>query len=450
MNDAALWPSRWPAEDGGPRRDQLAPGPPLQVGPNERLTLAAHRDAYAATMFVLRDPGQLFVLRHTIGAQPLRDASTCWVERLDPLTLATQSRSPDLGGGPFWPGGLAAHANGSLYVVHGNHCHRLSADLAPLAYRRLERDRPHNSFVVLRDGSLAIKDLDLDQHEASELVLLDPTTLVPRCTPLTLPEPSVARLSADGNTVYVVGTETIWRAHWDGRQLALDEDWRLRYHGGPRHSYGWDPVIAGGHVWFLDNGAHDYATTMRGAARSLGPVRLIRVAVADSGNAEIVEVSGTSRGTVTNPPIYDPQRRIAVAYDSGNGIVQAFRLAEDARLRPLWRRELSHAGHMIHYAESGELVLHDYRGPALARTGIARAVANRSSRPANSPAIRRALARGSADEVIVVDIETGVERARARVPTMFQSVLFPAPGFGRDLYWCTFSTLARLEVTAAA
>ena len=95
-------------------------------------------------------------------------------------------------------------------------------------------------------------------------------------------------------------------------------------------------------------------------------------------------------------------------------------------------------------------MLHDYRGPALARTGIARAVANRSSRPASSPAIRRALARGSADEVIVVDIETGVERARARVPTMFQSVLFPAPGFGRDLYWCTFSTLARLEVTAAA
>jgi hypothetical protein len=51
--------------------------------------------------------------------------------------------------------------------------------------------------------------------------------------------------------------------------------------------------------------------------------------------------------------------------------------------------------------------------------------------------------------VLVVDIETGVERARARVPTMFQSVLFPAPGFGRDLYWCTFSTLARLEVTPA-
>ncbi len=450
MNDAALWPSRWPAEDGGPRRDQRAPGPPLGVGPTERLTLAAHRDAYAATMLVLRDPGELFVLRHTVGARPLRDPSTCWVERLDPLTLETRRRSPDLSGGPFWPGGLAAHANGSLYVVHGNHCHRLSSDLAPLGSWRLKRDRPHNSFVVLRDGSLAIKDLDLEQRDVAELVLLDPTTLVPRCPPLALPEPSVARLSADGNTVYVVGTETVWRAHWDGQHLALDEDWHFRYHGGPGHSYGWDPVIAGGQVWFLDNGAHDYATTMRGAARSLGPVRLIRVAVADARDADIVEVSGAPRGTVTNPPIYDPQRRIAVAYDSGNGVVQAFRLTADRRLKPLWRRELSHAGHMIQYPESGELVLHDYRGPAIARTRIARALANRSSRPADSPTVRRALTRGSADEVIVVDIETGVQRARTRVPTMFQSVLFPAPGFGRDLYWCTFSTLARLEVTAGA
>jgi hypothetical protein len=33
---------------------------------------------------------------------------------------------------------------------------------------------------------------------------------------------------------------------------------------------------------------------------------------------------------------------------------------------------------------------------------------------------------------------------------MFQSVLFPAPGFARYLYWCTFSTIARLEVSSRA
>jgi hypothetical protein len=392
VNGAALWPSRWPAEDGGPHRDQLVAGVALDIADDERLVLSAHRDAYAATMLVLRDPGELFALRHTIGARPLRDDSACWVERLHPLTLAPLGRSPELPGGPFWPGGLAAHANGSLYVVHGNHCHRLSPDLAVLASARLPRARPHNSFVVLCDGSIAVKDLDRDATDPAELMLLDPTTLEPRCPPLTLPEPSVARLSAERNVVYVVGTESIWRVLWDGARLTLDEDWHVRYHGGPRHSYGWDPVIAGGHVWFLDNGEHDYATTMRGAARSTGSVRHIRVAVGDAADVEIVEVSEAPRGTVTNPPLYDPGRRIAVAYDSGNGIVQAFRF-DGSRLSRLWRRELSHAGHMIHYPPSGELVLHDYRGPAIARTKVARALASRSSRPAQSTTVRRALAR---------------------------------------------------------
>ncbi len=446
MSAAALWPSRWPAEDGGPCRRQDVPGAALRIADGERLALAAHRDAYGLTMVVQRDPGELFALRHTIGPRALIDPSACWVERLEPRTLAPLHRSPELLGGPFWPGGLAAHANGSLYVVHGNHCHRLSSDLELIATRRLGPERPHNSFIVLADGSIAVKDLDLGLRVGAELTLLDPTTLEPRCAPLILPEPSVARLSGDGNTVYVVGTETIWRAHWDGARLALDEDWHLRYHGGPRHSYGWDPVIAGDHVWFLDNGAHGYATTMRGAGHSHGPVRLIRVALSDAADSEIVDVCGLERGTVTNPPLYDARRGVAIAYDSGNGVVQAFRLA-DGQLSRLWRRELSHAAHMLHYPASGELVLHDYQGPAIARTAAARALANRSSRPASLPAVRRALSARSADEVIVVDIETGVERSRVRVPTMFQSVLFPAPGFGRDLYWCSFSTLARLEVT---
>jgi hypothetical protein len=147
---------------------------------------------------------------------------------------------------------------------------------------------------------------------------------------------------------------------------------------------------------------------------------------------------------VTNPPLYDAERRIAIGYDSGNGVVQAFRFG--ATLEPLWRRELAHAAHMIHFPDTGEVVLHDFHGPAAARTRVARELAGRWSGPARSPRIRRALGRRSGDDVTVVDIETGVERARARVPSMFQSVLFPAAGFGRDLYWCTFSTLARLEV----
>jgi hypothetical protein len=297
---------------------------------------------------------------------------------------------------------------------------------------------------VLADGTLAMKDFDRGLRQAATLTLLDPETLQPRCADIVLPEPAIARLAADGDELYVVGVTTVWRYCWDGARLRRDEGWSWRYHGGRGHSYGWDPVLAGGQLWLLDNGAHGYATTMRGAGLAAGPVRLLRVSVSDAGDHEAIEVCGLPRGTVTDPPVYDAARRIAVAYDSGNGVVAAF--AFDGRLTPLWSRPLSHAAHMILFADTGELVVHDFRGPAIAHTRVARELSQRLSGPVRRPRIRRAMARVSADEVVVLDIGSGAERARARVPSAFQSVLFPAPGFGRDLYWCTFSTLARLEV----
>jgi hypothetical protein len=444
-----LWPSRWPAEDGGGRREQVPAQPVrgLAIQSGERLELAALRDAYATTMVVLRDPGEMFVLRHTIGTRPRRDPSTCWVERIDPLTLAPLARSPMLPGGPFWPGGLLAHGRGWLHVVHGRHCHRLSPELGLLASAELPRRRPYNSAVALVDGTLAMKDLDLTLREPARISLLDPDTLAPRVAEVKLPEASIARVSADENTLYVVGVSTVWRYHWDGTHLRRDLDWQVPYNRSG-YGYGWDPVIAGGHLWFLDNGAHDYSTTMRGAGRATGPVHLIRVSLAAAADRTRVEVSGLPRGTVTNPPLYDARRRIAIAYDSGNGIVQAFRFGKqrDRKLEPLWRRQLAHAAHMLLYPDTGALVLGDFHGPAIGRTSVARRIGRRSARPAKSATLRRALARSSGDDVVIVDVETGDEHARVRMPSMFQSVLFPAPGFGRDLYWCTFSTLARLEV----
>jgi hypothetical protein len=416
----------------------------LDIQPGERLQLAAHRDAFATTMVVLRNPGEVFALRHTMGRRPRRDPSDAWVERIDPRTLEPLDRSETLPGGPFWPGGLVAHGNGSLHVVHGRHCHRLSSDLRRLASRELPRPRPYNSLVVLGDGTLAMKDLDLDLREPARIILLDPETLEPRGPEVQLPEAAVARLSADGDALYVVGDRSVWRLRWDGERLLLDERWDAVYHGGQAHSYGWDPVIGGGQIWFMDNGAHDYQTTMRGAGRCTGAARLIRISLRDPSQRAAAEISGLPRGTVTNPPLYDERRRIVVGYDSGNGVVTAFH--DRARLEPVWQRRLDHAGHMILFPDTGELVLHDFQGPAVNHTAPARAMARRFSAPARSAAVRRALSRSSGDTVVVLDIETGAERARAHVPSMFQSVLFPAPGFERDLYWCTFSTLARLEV----
>ena len=63
-------------------------------------------------MVVLREPGEVFVAGHTFG-----DDSRAWVERVDPVTLEPLACSADLAAGPWWPGGIAAHANGSLYVT---------------------------------------------------------------------------------------------------------------------------------------------------------------------------------------------------------------------------------------------------------------------------------------------------------------------------------------------
>jgi len=41
---------------------------------------------------------------------------------------------------------------------------------------------------------------------------------------------------------------------------------------------------------------------------------------------------------------------------------------------------------------------------------------------------------------------TGEERARTPTDGGVQSVLFPAPGLGRDFYVCTFLALTRVEV----
>jgi hypothetical protein len=402
-----------------------------------------HRDAFGATMLVLRDPGELFALRHTMPARP-GDPCVAWVERLDPATLAALARSPDLEAGPFWPGGMACHANGSLHVVFGNHAHRLSADLAPLRRRALSRPRPYNSFVLLANGLLVAKDLDHAARDPALLSVLDPESLEPACEPVPLPEPSIARLSADADTVYALGDHTLFRLAWDGHTLVRDPSWSHRYRDHPDQSYGWDVVLEGGHAWFMDQGAHDYAGTMLGAGIARHPIRLHRVSLADSRDHDSAVISGLARGACTNPPLYDPARRIAVAYDSGNGVIAAWRHTAAGALAPLWQRPLATAGHLIRFADTGALLAYDFRAPAVFRTRAFRAVSRRLAPIAARPAMRQRLTRATYEDVVLLDIETGEERARAAIPTMFQSVVFPAPGWSNDVYYCSFSTIARV------
>ena len=419
---SGYWPSRWPAEDGGPRRTQdPRSGPGLGVGPGTEIEITS-RDVAAATMVVLRDPGQAYLLRHTGGADAIS-----WVEQIDPGSLEVVVRSPDLAGGPTWPGGMAVHRNGSLYVAFGNHVHRLAPDTTPIASRALPRVRPYNSFVVLPDGHLVTKDFggtlpggSGPSPEPTELLVIEPEELeiVAR---LTLPERSIARLSADGDDIYIVGDATLFRVQWDGHRLALDEELQPRYRTLDGQTYGWDAVIDAGAAWFLDNGAGSerYAGTFRGQGISTAPLHLVRVDLATAA-VTLTEICGLPDGVVANPPSIDPDRRIAVGYDSGNGVLAAFSFDEAGVLEPRWTRSQDHASHMVRFPETGELVTGDYDRQRMA------------------------------DQVVILDIETGAELARADTGSPVQSVVFPCAGFDRDVYVCSFTTLTRVRVGSSA
>ena len=134
----AYWPRPWTCEDGGPRRGGRRRRPGLGIRPGERLEVAAVHDAFATDVLVRREPGELYALRHDVPARgPQATPVEGWVERLDPETLAVTASTPRLPGGPYWPGGLAAHANGDLHVVFGRWAHRLSPELDVLASHRL-------------------------------------------------------------------------------------------------------------------------------------------------------------------------------------------------------------------------------------------------------------------------------------------------------------------------
>ena len=302
----------WPAEDGGPARLQsVGGGAWLGLRAGERLA-CTRRATLLSTMTVLGPAGEVYLLTHSALRSHLGLPTTACVERIDPLSLQTQQRSPRLAGGPMWPGGMALHACGELIVVYGRHAHRLGLDCTLRRSHVLPEDQPYNGFVVLDNGLIVTK--NLSDTTPARLSVLDPESLRPAAPDTLCPEPSVARLSARGNTVYVVGVRSLLRYHWSEAQQRLlpDASWRVDYLGDQGHSF------------------------------------------------------GLPGGSVTNPPLIDLPRRIVVGYDSANACVQAWRIEDDAltgmRLQALWRKQpFGCASHMLLYPESGELVLNDHR-----------------------------------------------------------------------------------------
>lgn len=425
---SGYYSSPWPAEDGGAQRlQQVGQLPGLNIQPGESLVVKASRRLCTGNMMVLRDPGEVYLMHVDTLRDRIGLPCSAHIEKLNPETLEPINRSKALPGGKWWPGGFCVHRNGDLYVTFGRHMHRLDSECNLVGSLRLPQDLPYNSHVVLDAGVLVTK--PIADSGQSQLCVIDPDGLGHVCPPITMPEPSISRLSATGNTVYVTGVRTIYRYHYDpsSRQLIHDEDWFLDYIGDSGQEYAWDPVITEDNIWFMDNGRHRMGRTslsLLGAGVNPTPNRLIRVSATDSSDYSHTTIGEEKFGTITNPPLFCPQRNIALGFDSGNRLLRAWRFdPADASLQPLWSKPgFGIGGHTIYYADTGEVVTTDYQ----------------------SLKTLRGLREG--EHSAVLDIETGDERCRQPLGNYMQSAVFPAPAWGRGYYWLGLDKLSYVTV----
>lgn len=438
---AGYYPSIWPAECGGPRRQKATRAPGLGLGPGDRLraTTRFMDDSRWPVMFVHRAPGELYLQGGTVPGQS--SVSYGWVEKLNPETLAPERRSRNLpSGGHNWCGAVCVHENGDLYVVNGNYCHRLSPDLDVVAEHRLQTENAHNGHVVLSDGNLVMKDIQNDPGQRSVFTVLDPDLKV--VDRFELPWNSVGRFSSDRrdgrDVLYATSPTTIHRLIYQDGRLRLDEDWRFAYSiPGQDQGFAWDSALADDCAWFMDMGENASIRTILGSrpigtaplappapedgpfgrATHSAPQRVFRVSLSDPADHDVLTPFGLAAGNIIAPPLYDAERKILVAFDSRNAKVGAWRYGGPGRLEPLWRQDWLNSSQLTLFPDTGELVLDDCS------------------------------TLGTWDAV-VVDIETGRERGRVDTGCLLSGGMWYTPGLDRDLYTSSaYGGIARVFAT---
>ena len=325
-------------------------------------------------MVVLREPGEVFLLRHTGGPDAIS------LGRADRPEHARAARP--LATCPAGRRGRAASPR-----TRTARCTSCSAttrtgsapDLDACSRRASCRGAvPYNSFVVLPDGHLVTKDFggvlpgqDPATHapEPAELLALDPESLDDRRalraarsrrSRASRPTATTSTSSARRRCSACAGT---------ARALALDDVRRPLPHARRVRPTAGTRCSRSARRGSSTTARAASATRARSAAQgiSTAPLHLVRVDLA-TGAVHAHRDLRAAR-TASSPTRRWSTRRAASssAYDSGNGVLAAFDIAADGALTPRWRREQNHACHPLLFPDTGELVTNDHDATRMCR-----------------------------------------------------------------------------------
>ena len=423
--------SPWPVECGGNRRQKAAIG---GLWVNEgKAHVTTRRDDRWHVMAIRRGPGEIFIGGTTpawSGPEPYG-----WLQRVDIATLEPLSESPPLPtGGHVWCGAIAAHSNGDLYKVNGCYMHRLAPDCSVVRERRLPVDQAHNGLLILSDGTIITKDLRLADQGKSTITRLSADNLEIIDEPFLLPEGSMGRIASDktmeGEFIYVPGIEHLWRIKVEPDRLSLDQTWCPKYRDqNGNQGLSWDGCISDGNLWIMDNGDIDSLRAIysvhpngrfeapsnrlswRRPAPWTGPQRLLKVSL-NSGHISEISPFGKPGGGIIAPPVFIPEFKTCIVWDSINGGLAGIRDKESG-LETAWSINARPSMQPVVFPDSGELIINDFQD--------------------------------NEDYLIVVDIKSGKLLDRVKTGSHLANGMFLTPGGDRDIFYCSTFAVARVQ-----
>ncbi len=428
---AGYFPSHWPVECGGNRRQKAAHGGLYAKGATPDVVTKINGRWNVMTIW--RGAGELYLggtMPAFTGPPPFG-----WLQKLDPDTLDVLEESPELPcGDHVWCGAIAAHANGDIYKVNGSYLHRLDLECDVVVERKLPVDQAHNGLLILADGSVVTKDLRLAGQGPSTITRLDPESLDLLGPPLALSEGSMGRIASDltddGEFIYIPGIEKVWRIRVMPDRLTVDEGWSPQYRmEGGDQGLSWDGCISDGALWLMDNGDIDSLRAIysqhpngrfdepsallswRRPAPWNGPQRLLKISL-DSGTMVEIAPFDMGGGGIIAPPVHVPEHGICIAWDSINGGLAGV-ATDGGELRVAWTVDARPSMQPVVFPDTGELVINDYK------TGD--------------------------DSLIVVDIPTGEILSRASLGSRIANGMFLTAGLERDVYYRSTLAISRVR-----